>query len=265
MSSPEKNDTSPLRIVATDEGPYLVYGRPPLAVQVIMPDAAGESWYYDEGRSFATDAEPTALCRCGTSKNAPYCDGSHARAQWEPHPAPGGPTHGEREERIEGPGLTLHDQPAYCAFARFCHPYGDVWTLTARSGDADARRMAVREASMCPAGRLTAADRDTGTRYEFRFAPSLGLLEDPAIDASGGLWVRGGIRIERADGSLYPRRNRVLLCRCGQSLNKPFCDGTHAAIKWHDGIAGALSRSRPRTERESAAAPQPSPAGPAGR
>jgi CDGSH-type Zn-finger protein len=33
-----------------------------------------------------------------------------------------------------------------------------------------------------------------------------------------------------ADGVKYERRNRVTLCRCGASQNKPFCDGTHAAI-----------------------------------
>lgn len=27
-----------------------------------------------------------------------------------------------------------------------------------------------------------------------------------------------------------PKENVVALCRCGGSLNKPFCDGTHSAI-----------------------------------
>jgi CDGSH-type Zn-finger protein len=32
-------------------------------------------------------------------------------------------------------------------------------------------------------------------------------------------------------------RNRVTLCRCGASKNKPFCDGTHATIKFRDSPA----------------------------
>ena len=32
--------------------------------------------------------------------------------------------------------------------------------------------------------------------------------------------------------------NRTVLCRCGKSANKPYCDGTHAAVKWRDGLAG---------------------------
>lgn len=34
------------RITVEETGPYLVYGQPPLAQQFIMPDAEGESWYF---------------------------------------------------------------------------------------------------------------------------------------------------------------------------------------------------------------------------
>jgi CDGSH-type Zn-finger protein len=44
--------------------------------------------------------------------------------------------------------------------------------------------------------------------------------------------VRGGIRIQAPDGFVYEVRNRVTLCRCGESKNMPFCDGTHDAIKF---------------------------------
>ncbi|MGA7803617.1 CDGSH iron-sulfur domain-containing protein [Bradyrhizobium sp.] len=37
-----------------------------------------------------------------------------------------------------------------------------------------------------------------------------------------------------ADGFEDEVRNRVTLCRCGQSQNKPFCDGTHAQTKFKD-------------------------------
>jgi CDGSH-type Zn-finger protein len=39
--------------------------------------------------------------------------------------------------------------------------------------------------------------------------------------------VRGEIPIQSADGKIYRIRNRVTLCRCGKSLNKPFCDSSH--------------------------------------
>ena len=37
------------RITVEETGPYLVYGQPPLAQQFIMPDAEGESWYFQQG------------------------------------------------------------------------------------------------------------------------------------------------------------------------------------------------------------------------
>ena len=39
-------------ITVTETGPYLVYGRPPLAEQFIMPDESNDSWYFQEGRHF---------------------------------------------------------------------------------------------------------------------------------------------------------------------------------------------------------------------
>ena len=56
---------------------------------------------------------------------------------------------------------------------------------------------------------------------------SIGAIEDPAIGTFGPLWIRGGIPIYSADDKLYEVRNRVTLCRCGKSTNKPFCDSSH--------------------------------------
>lgn len=226
------------RIVVSEKGPYLVYGRPPLMQQFIMPNDRGESWYFQEGKSFSTADEPTALCRCGASKRKPHCDGSHVASDWSPELS--APMDGllDDAEVIEGPTLALTDNEQYCVFARFCHPGGNTWHLTEESDDPEARSLTIREASMCPGGRLMAWDRDTERPYEYRFEPGLGLIEDPAMDNSGGLWVRGGIPVQRESGRTYEIRNRVVLCRCGQSSNKPYCDGTHAAIKWNDGLEG---------------------------
>ena len=49
-------------------------------------------------------------------------------------------------------------------------------------------------------------------------------------DASGG--VMPGVTVEAADGFVYETRNRMTLCRCGESANKPFCDGSHAKVKF---------------------------------
>ena len=239
-----KNESEPtpegggISITIAEKGPYLVYGRPPFCEQFIMPDPDNESWYFQEGKHFSTESEPTALCRCGASQRKPYCDGAHVRARWNPELTASDKPLQEEAETIEGGTLRMSDNPKYCMFARFCHPYGDAWTLTEQSDDPEARRLAIREASMCPSGRLTAWDKQSGKPFEFHFEPSLGLIEDIAIGASGGLWLRGGIVLRRADGRTYETRNRVVACRCGQSAYTPYCDGTHAAIKWRDELQG---------------------------
>ena len=65
---------------------------------------------------------------------------------------------------------------------------------------------------------------------------SIGLVEDPAQGCAGPLWLRGGIPVVAADGFAYEVRNRMTLCRCGASQNKPFCDGAHARIGFQDKV-----------------------------
>ncbi len=225
-----------MHITVTEQGPYLVYGAPPLFQQIIVPDSAGGSISYLQGDRFSTSEEPTHLCRCGHSKSAPYCDSSHHTAAWDPALTADRRSLLGEAEILEGENLTLVDDRKYCVYARFCHPQGGTWHLTEESGNPVARAEAVRQASLCPSSRLTAWGVDKEMPYEFDYEPSLGLLEDPAIGASSGLLVRGGIVISSEDGQQYEVRKRVVVCRCGGSHNKPFCDGSHARNGWNDGL-----------------------------
>lgn len=225
------------KIVISAKGPYLVYGQPPMAIQTIVSNDFGESWSFEEGRRFSTEKEPTSICRCGASKNAPYCDGSHATHKWNPKVTAKAEALLDNVEITAGDELVLTDNQQYCAFARFCDAGGGVWQATETSFDKDARKVAIRQASLCPSGRLMAWGNGYDAPFEFNYEPSLGLIEDDALKSSGPLWVRGGIRILRENGHSYEVRNRTTLCRCGESANKPYCDGTHAALHWRDNIA----------------------------
>lgn len=50
----------------------------------------------------------------------------------------------------------------------------------------------------------------------------------------GPLYVRGDLEIRDASGAVTLRDTRVALCRCGQSANKPFCDGSHWNARFAD-------------------------------
>lgn len=235
----EEGTTQPysaVKIVINSTGPYLVYGNPQLLKQFIMPDIEGKSWEYKEGLGYSTDKEPTALCRCGHSKNHPYCDSSHLTTDWLPELTADNIPLLRDAEVTEGSTLQLTDNNNYCALARFCDAKGQVWNLLDRSSNAVERELTIREASNCPSGRLKAWDKNSGKPFEPKYVASLVLLEDTMARCSGPIWVRGGIPIDSDTGIHYELRNRVTLCRCGNSNNKPFCDGSHIEAKFHDNL-----------------------------
>ena len=204
--------------------------------EIIIPNEDGTPWIYRKGQVEFPESEPMALCRCGESKDKPFCDGSHAKATWDCKETASFEPILEDADIIDGPLISLLDNEKYCSFARFCDAKGRVWNIVQEAQNQEEVELAIREAEHCPSGRLMIVDNETKTIYEPEFAPSISLLEDSGIKVSGPIWVKGGIKIISSSGETYEIRNRVTLCRCGQSRNKPFCDGTHASIRFQDDI-----------------------------
>jgi CDGSH-type Zn-finger protein len=223
------------RVVVTKNGPYLVTGTIPIARQTIVADANGESQEWREDHPFPP-LENYALCRCGHSGNKPFCDGTHKKVGFDGTETASHKPYREQAQLQEGPALSLTDAESLCAFARFCDPNGQVWNQVARADDPATRATFIRQVNHCPSGRLVARERHSGRPVEHSLPVSIGLIEDPAQGASGPLWLRGGIPVIAADGFAYEIRNRVTLCRCGASKNKPFCDGSHVTVSFRDAL-----------------------------
>lgn len=221
------------RIKIMGNGPYVVTGGVPLTEETIVSDARGNATEYKLTRTYP-QKEAYSLCRCGKSKTMPYCDGTHAKTGFDGCETASREPFASQAERFEGPGLVLEDVEDLCALARFCHIGGNTWALIEESDDPEARELAIRGACNCPAGRLVVRDAQTGEVIEPELEPSIAVLQDEAAEASGPLWVRGGIPIESADGTAYEVRNRVTLCRCGRSHNMPFCDASHIQFRFRD-------------------------------
>lgn len=221
-------------IEITPDGPYLVYGNPPLQQEIFVLNEEKIPWEYAKGHKYSTQSEPTALCRCGHSKNHPYCDGSHRTINWDPTLTADNIPLLENADLYDGPTVQLADNREYCAHARVCIAHGTIWQLTEESDNPEARDLAIHESMHCPAGRLKLWDKEEGAFIEPPLTPALGLIEDPQEKCSGPLWVKGGIPVNGPDGTLYERRNRVTLCRCGGSKNKPYCDSSHISTCFQD-------------------------------
>jgi CDGSH-type Zn-finger protein len=223
-----------VRITVTKNGPYRVTGSVPLARQTIVVDEDSSSVDWEQGETFET-LDEYLLCRCGQSADKPFCDGSHLRVGFDGTETASRQPYLKQASEEAGPRVTLTDAEPLCAFARFCDHGGQVWNLVERN-DERAASLAVREAALCPSGRLVAWDRRSNEAFEPDLEPSIGVVEDPSEGVSGPLWIRGRIPLVAADGYAYEIRNRVTLCRCGASRNKPFCDGSHAQIGFRDDI-----------------------------
>jgi CDGSH-type Zn-finger protein len=58
------------------------------------------------------------------------------------------------------------------------------------------------------------------------------------INNNGNIRVEGDFEIVDPQGNAFGLAGRTVisLCRCGQSKNKPFCDGSHNAVGFNDHV-----------------------------
>lgn len=212
-------------IVVSENGPYLVSGKFPLEEEISICGKDGIPIKWKKGKKYSYK-EGCHLCRCGHSKNKPFCDGSHIKIKFNGKETANNKKFLEQCEEIVGPNLILKDAPSFCSVARFCHRGGDIWDNVQKS-DAKSRKISINDECDCPSGRLVLYDKKTGKMIEPKFKPSISFIEDGGAKISGPIWIKGKIPIESCTGKKYEIRNRVTLCRCGKSKNKPFCDGSH--------------------------------------
>lgn len=212
------------KIAPMKDGPYFVYGNVPLTEKIMVPRGRGKEMI--EGRKLP-QAEEYHLCRCGKSMDAPFCDGSHRTNGFVGTEIAEKTEFADRVEKTAGPSLELLDDHSRCVHASFCNAQnGSTWELTAASDVGDNRAEAIRTANECPSGRLLALDK-AGNSLDPQREPSVEIVQDPIKGTSAGIFVKGMIPLLAADGTPYEDRNRYVLCRCGQSKNKPFCDSSH--------------------------------------
>lgn len=223
--------TAGMKIIVGSDGPYFVSGGVPLFRGEIVVNEAGESVAWREVERIGC-GESYALCRCGKSSNRPFCDGSHFSEGFDGTETAERAPFAEMAACTTGPGLKLLDARKLCAEARFCDRAGGLWNLIERCDEPETLLIVEEEAALCPSGRYVTCDAETMEPHEPELEPSIWVIDDPQLGVGGGLWVRGGIPIESADGTPYEVRNRVTLCRCGESGNKPLCDGSHIAAKF---------------------------------
>lgn len=221
-----------VKIRVSKDGPYEVSGRPALGRTAQVETEYGEPIDWEPFEPI--DAPETFdLCRCGRSQRKPFCDASHQSCGFDGTEGTEVADRAPRATRAEvyvGDGVVMTDDHTLCEHAGYCGDrFTNVWRMIRRTSDPEIRERLQRMVSLCPSGALDYARAEGADPVEPVFEPSIAVIRD------GPLWVRGGIPIESSDGTTYEVRNRVTLCRCGRSSNKPFCDGTHKEVEFRDG------------------------------
>ena len=226
MPVPSNAKTEESKIRVQKNGPYLVSGVVPLYPMIIECDGKGTPTQWSRGKPLETP-QSYILCRCGQSCHKPFCDGTHVKVNFDGTEVADNVPFEKIAEEIDGPTLKLKDAVILCASARFCHRGGDVWDVIHHTDVPEAKKNVTDDCFDCPSGRLVAEDKKTGEKLEPTLEKSIGAIEDPSKGVRGPYWIRGGIPVYSSEGKLYEVRNRMTLCRCGKSTNKPFCDSSH--------------------------------------
>ena len=203
------------RITAANDGPYLVKNL--------------SRFTNSRGVGLETK-ETTALCRCGQSQNKPYCDGTHNKIGFSSeNTADAG---ADKQDRYAGKMIVIHDNRALCAHVGRCTDgLPTVWRMGQEpwiDPDGADVRSVIDTIRQCPSGALSYTLVDEPAPAE--------AVEDCSIEVSrdGPYFVNGPVELADAPWGEGASKTRYALCRCGASKNKPFCDGSHWNIEFHD-------------------------------
>ena len=176
-----------------------------------------------DGHEYDVDGT-IALCRCGHSKNKPFCDGTHKAIGFtdekDPNRVP------DRREDYEGNGITIHDNRGICAHSARCtdglpavFKLGEEPWIDAKAEPAE---KIVAQIGQCPSGALSYSI--DGVEHRDRDAEPMIL-----VAPNGPYAIFGGADLQDVEFGEGASREHFDLCRCGHSQNKPFCSGAH----WH--------------------------------
>ena len=172
----------------------------------------------------------------------PFCDGTHVQAGFTD--ARSDDRVPDKLERYEGREVTILDNRGICSHAGYCTAgLPAVWRSAEPWIDPDgANKAAIVEIiRKCPSGALAYLE-DGQLRTDFHEAAEIQVSRD------GPYCVRGGVELKGAEFGEGASREHYVLCRCGASRNKPFCDGSHWYAGFHDDEALTISKAAKASE-----------------
>ncbi len=217
------------RIVIEENGPIRVEGGIPLVRKEQVVSEYGEPLTWKKVEVIETP-ETYCLCRCGHSRNKPFCDDTHLEIGFNGTETADTSTTAEREDVTVGHGIVVKRDYSICMEAGFCaNRFTDINKMVKNSGDTQVRAQMIAMMERCPSGSWSYALTENGPNVEPDLPEQVAVITEITDNGPipGPIWVTGNIPIVRSDGKPFEIRNRVTLCNCSLSENKPLCDGSH--------------------------------------
>ncbi|MEO0634777.1 MAG: CDGSH iron-sulfur domain-containing protein [Pseudomonadota bacterium] len=209
------------KITPTENGPLIIETPPNLTGSV---------------EADLSETPKAALCRCGASANKPYCDGAHAKVGFE--------SASDRSQlrnapldysgEVNGVPVTVSYTPVLCTHAARCQaraasvfdPKQQPW-IQPQNGTLEGILDVI---AACPSGALRVSVGDQPAQHLTTGHVAIEVEKD-------GPYHVTNVPLEAEFNGAGASRTKYSLCRCGQSKNKPFCDGSHYDAKWSDDAA----------------------------
>lgn len=123
------------------------------------------------------------------------------------------------------PGLCIHSKKCWTGLPSVFDPRVKPWVKIEGAGTNDI----ITQVDTCPSGALSYFRND---KVEDIVAPSSNTKIE--VTKNGPLLVHGDIVLRDKHGNESTKNKVTAFCRCGQSANKPFCDGTHNTCGFKD-------------------------------
>jgi CDGSH-type Zn-finger protein len=214
------------KILLLPNGPYYLLND--------MEPKVVENLQNSEGQPLST-LRGVALCRCGASKNKPFCDGTHGTIGFssENKTQDNNPIIKDKRKNYVGKEITIHDNRKICSHAAECvNNLPSVFKFNTRpwiNPDAADKQQIINTIKKCPSGALGYSIDDIEYKDQERMSMVTVSKDGPYI-ITGGIDLIGD-NIQFAEGF---SKEHYTLCRCGASNNRPFCDGMHITINFKD-------------------------------
>jgi CDGSH-type Zn-finger protein len=216
------------KILTLPNGPYYLINE--------MEPKVVENLRNSNGESLST-IRGIALCRCGASKNKPFCDGTHGIIRFsnnDTEVTETGHIVKDKRKTYAGKKIIIHDNRKICSHAAECvNNSPSVFKFDARpwiDPEAATLEESINTIRKCPSGALSYSIDGVEYKDQNERKPMVTVSKEGPYIITGGVELIGD-NLQFGDGA---SKEHYTLCRCGASRNKPFCDGMHRVINFKD-------------------------------